>query len=147
MNISIEYREMTTADYDAVLHLWKQTPGVELHDADSFDGVSRYLRRNPQMSFVACADNKIIGTIMSGHDGKRGYVQHLAVDADYRRWGVGSVLAQRCIARLKAEGILKAHLMILSNNDNAKKFWHRLGWRQRQDIELHSFVDPENPNA
>jgi len=70
---------MELSDYDGVILLWQASDGVQLRDADSKLGIKKYLNRNPGLSFVALKDDVITGSIMSGHDGKRGYVQHLAV--------------------------------------------------------------------
>jgi len=75
----LDIRVMTLSDYDAVLQLMRDTPGISLRDADSRDSTERYLQRNPDLSFIAEADGVLCGCIMSGHDGRRGYLQHLLV--------------------------------------------------------------------
>ena len=143
----MHYRPMTLDDYAAAVALWQQTPGVRLRDADSFEGITRYLARNPGLSIVAEQGGEIIGTIMAGHDGHRGFIQHLAVAAHLRKQGIGSALVSCCLDALRSEGIDKAHLMLLVDNDAGKRFWQRLGWQFRTDIELHSFVLSESPTA
>ncbi|WNL43321.1 GNAT family N-acetyltransferase [Halomonas sp. PAMB 3264] len=143
----MHYRPMTLEDYHAAVALWQQTPGVRLRDADSFEGITRYLSRNPGLSIVAEQDGEIIGTIMAGHDGHRGFIQHLAVAERHRKQGVGTVLVERCLNALRGEGIDKAHLMLLTDNKSGKRFWQRLGWQFRTDIELHSFVLSGSPSA
>jgi ribosomal protein S18 acetylase RimI-like enzyme len=138
---------MTTDDYDAIIELWRETEGVKLRDADSREGISKYLQRNPGLSFVAYDSGRVVGTIMAGHDGKRGYIQHLAVAEQSRRDGVASRLVSNCLDSLKAHGILKSHVMILSSNDVAKKFWRSLGWQARSDIELYSFINSGSENT
>ena len=143
----MNYREMTIEDYPHLIDLWSQVEGVRLRDADSKEGITKYLCRNPGLSFVAEHDGKIIGTIMGGHDGKRGYVQHLAVAEVHRLSGIGSKLATMCLEALKREGILKTHLMVLENNSAAKQFWLKLGWKPRGDIELYSFINSSSQNV
>jgi ribosomal protein S18 acetylase RimI-like enzyme len=138
---------MLIDDYDAALRLWTSMPGVRLRDADSREGVERYLRRNPGLSLVAEADGGIVGTLMAGHDGKRGYIQHLSVVDAYRRQGIASELVRCCLENLKREGILKSHLMVLIDNQAAQQFWHKLGWQRRQDIDLYSFINDSGKNA
>jgi len=90
---------MTMADYDAVIELMKATPGVSFRDADSRDATARYLERNPGLSFVAEKGDRLVGCVMCGHDGRRGYLQHLAVLPEHRRQGIASALVERCLAR------------------------------------------------
>ncbi|MCB8887611.1 GNAT family N-acetyltransferase [Vreelandella malpeensis] len=143
----MHYRPMTINDYAAAVSLWQRTPGVRLRDADSFEGIMRYLARNPGLSIVAEKGSDIIGTIMAGHDGHRGFLQHLAVAEPYRKQGIGTALVNRCLDALRAESIDKAHLMLLVDNDAGKRFWTNLGWEFRTDIALHSFVLSANPSA
>lgn len=143
----MNYRLMTMDDYDNVIGLWRETEGVKLRDADSREGIAKYLHRNPDLSFVASISGRVVGTIMAGHDGKRGYIQHLAVADQFRRDGVASRLVSKCLNALASEGILKSHVMILSSNDVAKNFWRSLGWEARSDIELYSFINGGGENT
>ncbi|MBP5981749.1 MAG: GNAT family N-acetyltransferase [Halomonas sp.] len=143
----MHYRPMTIDDYDASVALWLSTEGVRLRDADSREGVARYLQRNPGLSFVAEAEGELVGTIMGGHDSHRGFIQHLAVAASHRNAGIGSKLVTLCLDALKHEGIQKSHLMILVENEAGKRFWSNLGWEFRTDIALYSFINGGGPNA
>jgi len=143
----MHYRPMTIDDYDATIALWSESEGVRLRDADSRAGIEKYLRRNPGLSFVAEEEGQLVGTIMAGHDGKRGYVQHLSVADSHRRKGIATKLVSLCLEALKHEGILKSHLMILPENEAAKQFWANQGWACRSDIQLYSFVNGDNPNV
>lgn len=143
----MKFRPMTTNDYASTVQLWTRTEGVRLRDADSREGIEKYLARNPGLSFVAESDDMLVGTIMSGHDGRRGYIQHLSVLDSYRRRGIGSQLVALCLEALKKEGILKSHLMILADNEAAKIFWSRLGWVGRRDIDLYSFINSQSINT
>lgn len=105
----MKYRIMDLSDYERIVSLWQESEGVKLRDADTAEGIGKYLKRNPSLSFVAEDNNKIIGTIMSGHDGKRGYIQHLAVKPNRRKSGVATELLSICVNALKAEGIIKSH--------------------------------------
>ena len=138
---------MTIDDYEDVVQLWSEMEVVKLRDADSREGIDKYLRRNPDLTFLATDSEKVIGTIMAGHDGKRGYTQHLAVSDQFRREGVATKLVSLCLDSLRAEGILKSHVMILSSNELAKQFWRSLGWEPRSDIELYSFINGSGQNT
>ena len=82
---------MAIEQYDEVLALWQRCPGVGLSGADEHAQIAHYLLRNPGMSFVAIADGRIVGAILGGHDGRRGYIHHLAVDTAFRRRGIGTL--------------------------------------------------------
>ncbi|XVJ45563.1 GNAT family N-acetyltransferase [Pseudomonas sp. UBT] len=140
-------RVMTPTDYDAVLELMQNTPGISLRDADSREATQRYLARNPQMSFVAEAEGRLIGCVMCGHDGRRGYLQHLLVLPDYRRQGVAQALVQRCLAALAQQGIHKCHLDVFKTNTHAAEYWQGQGWTLRTDIDRYSFTRKGNENA
>lgn len=145
----MHYRTMTINDYEAAIDLWSSSEGVRLRGADSREGIEKYLLRNPGLSFVAVlereagreTDGKVVGTIMAGHDGKRGYIQHLSVADSHRRAGIATQLVSLCLEALKKEGILKSHLMILAENETARKFWVNQGWVCRSDIQLCSFIN------
>ena len=140
------YREMNMDDYDEVYKFWQSTDGLRLRQADSRTAIERYLARNPGLSFVATqplaqGGGRIIGSVMAGHDGKRGYLQHLAVAQIYRRKGIGAALIDRCLAALKAEGILKTHLFVLDDNEFAQAYWRNRGWKKRDDFSVYSFIN------
>jgi len=138
---------MVIDDYDAAIALWQQAEGIKLRDADSREGIERYLFRNPGMSFVVENENEIIAAIMSGHDGRRGYLQKLAVSQSYRKKGIGGKLVGLCISALKLEGIVKSHIHILSDNDLAKHFWYQQGWVERIDISVYSYANGIGDNT
>lgn len=136
--MAINYRELTLADYDVVIALWQSADGVGLSDADSREAIDRYLARNPGLSFTAWDGDGLVGAVLCGHDGRRGYVHHLAVRPSYRRQGIGTALATRCLDALAAEGIDKCHLFVFAVNADAIAFWKRAGWIQRGDLNVMS---------
>lgn len=130
--------EFTIDAYDEVLALWRECEGVGLSDADSRENIGRYLERNPGMSFIAKGGEKVVGAVLCGHDGRRGYIHHLAVQPDRRRQGIGRALVERCLAALKTEGVRKCHLFIFNDNVEGIRFWKGVGWTQRADIGVMS---------
>ena len=124
--------------YEDVLGLWQQCAGIGLSDADSRANIQSYLERNPGMSFVARADGQIMGAILAGHDGRRGYIHHLAVHPDFRRHGLGRQLVDRCLDVLKKAGIQKCHIFIFNGNADGIAFWTSAGWERRTDIGVMS---------
>lgn len=144
-------REMTIADHPAVMDLLRATPGVSLRDADSREATARYLGRNPSLSFVAEegaeSGGHLVGCVMCGHDGRRGYLQHLAVAPSHRRQGIGRALVAACLDSLESLGIRKTHIDVLVSNREALRFWIREGWRKRDDIVRLSFVREGGENV
>jgi len=129
---------MTIADYDAVLTLWQVCEGVGLSDADARENIARYLARNPGMSFVAEIDSELVGAVLNGHDGRRGYIHHLAVHPHYRRRGIGQELVKHCLVALREAGIQKCHLFVFDGNRNGRAFWQDIGWMERVELVLMS---------
>ena len=140
-------RPMSIADYDAVIGLMQQTPGISFRDADSRESTARYLERNPGLSFVCEADRQLVGCVMSGHDGRRGYLQHLIVLPAYRRKGIANALVERCLSELEKLGIHKCHIDVFKANALASAYWESQGWTLRTDIFRYSFVHSAGENA
>lgn len=143
----MNYRCMQITDYDAVMALWQACDGLLLREADSRGGIGRYLRRNPGLSFVAETGEQLIGTIMAGHDGRRGYIQHLAVAESVRGQGVAGRLLELCLEALKAEGIEKSHVHVQTDNPGGRRYWIARGFAEREDTRLYSYVNGSNENA
>jgi putative acetyltransferase len=137
-NMSTVIREMTIADYDIVYRLWENSEGIGLSDADSKEGIKRFLERNPGLSFVAFDGEQIVGAALCGHDGRRGYIHHLAVAQSHRRKGIGKSLVGRCMFALMQIGIAKCHLFVFDNNQESIKFWRKIGWTERVELMMMS---------
>lgn len=142
----IRITELTLERYDEVLALMERTPGISLREADSREAVARYLARNPGFSFIA-DDGRVVGCAMCGHDGRRGYLQHVVVEEAYRRRGIAQALVARCLDRLEEAGIVKTHLDVLVTNRAASDYWEKRGWKRREDIWRYSSIRSANPNA
>ena len=131
----MQIRVMTIEDYDAVYDLWIHTPGMGLNTTDdSAEGIAAYLRRNPTTCFVAEENGEILGVILSGHDGRRGYIHHTAVRESARRQGIGSKLVEAALGALHAEGIRKVALVVFKRNEKGNAFWEKQGFTQREDL-------------
>ncbi len=129
-------RCLRIADYDAVIALWRRTAGVGLNESDTRRAIAVYLHRNPCLSFVAERDGQIIGAVLCGHDGRRGYLHHLAVAKRHRRRGLGRRLVIACLAKLRRAGIPKCNIFIFADNTKGMKFWARTGWSLRRELRL-----------
>ncbi|GJL54153.1 MAG: N-acetyltransferase [Nitrospirales bacterium] len=145
--MQIEIKEMMISDYHEAMSLWQQTEGMCLRVADSREGIEAYLRRNPGLSFVARSNGQLIGTVLCGHDGRRGYLHHLAVAHEHRGQGVGKKLTEQVIAALQQNGIQKCHLFVLNENTKAIQYWQKRGWQHRHDIRMMSFVSSDDTHV
>ncbi|MBS1249947.1 MAG: Acetyltransferase YpeA [Chloroflexi bacterium] len=140
--MSIELYEMNIEDYDEIYQLWENSEHIGLSEADSHFGISKFLERNPGMSYVAWDGDKLIGAALCGQDGRRGYIHHLMVHPDYRRQGIGRSLVGRCMYSLTRIGIQKCHLFIFEDNEAGTAFWESLGWTPRVELTMMShFLD------
>lgn len=130
-------RPMTEADHWQVFALWQETEGIGLGESDSPVAVSAYLQRNPGMSGLAVLPSEqIVGAALCGHDGRRGYLHHLAVARPFRRQGIARQLLAYCFAGLARCGIPKCNIFLFAYNDAGRAFWLREGWRPRPDLDV-----------
>ncbi|MCD8026790.1 MAG: GNAT family N-acetyltransferase [Clostridiales bacterium] len=128
-------RPMKIEDYNDVYSLWLSCPGIGLNDVDdSQEGIKRFLVRNPDTCFVAIENNEIVGVIMSGNDGRRGFIYHTAVAPDYRHRGFATQLVNAAMSALKRIGITKVALVVFERNTNRNLFWETQGFTVRNDI-------------
>ncbi|SEG23333.1 Ribosomal protein S18 acetylase RimI [Vibrio hangzhouensis] len=137
--MSVVYREMQVSDYDDVLALWQQTEHMLIREADSRENITLYLDKNPNMSFVAQQHGKIIGAVLAGTDGRRGYLQHLAVDAEHRGLRIGKSLVEKVTQSFAQIGISKTHLFVNTDNEQAQQFYQSMGWEVRKEVKMYSF--------
>ena len=142
-------RIMTIDDYEQVYALWKQIHGFGIRSVDdSKEGIARFLKRNPDTSVVAVEDGKIVGAILCGHDGRRGCMYHVCVDADYRMRGIGKSMVVFAMEALKKEKISKVSLIAFTKNDIGNAFWKEIGWTKRLDLNYYDFtLNEENITA
>ncbi len=126
---------MTTDDYAGIYRLWISTPGMGLNTTDdSREGIAQYLRRNPTSCFVAKEAGEIVGSILAGHDGRRGFIYHLSVTMSHRKKGIGTALVERAMEALKQEGIHKVALVVMAGNETGNAFWESHGFTTREDL-------------
>ena len=132
-------RVMTIEDYDAVYALWASLPGIGLHEEeDSRERMAYYLRRNPESCFVAKKNGAVIGAVLCGNDGRRGYINHLAVAAERQGQGIGRALMDACLDALRREGIRKCAFTVFGGNEEGNAFWRAMGARRWEDGWYHT---------
>ena len=129
-------RHFRIEDFDAVIALWRRTEGVGLNESDTCRAIAAYLRRNPRFSFIAEQGGRIIGAVLCGHDGRRGYLHHLAVSKRHRCRGIGRRLVNACLAKLRKAGVSQCNIFIFANNAKGMKFWAHTGWSLRTELRL-----------
>lgn len=137
----MKIRRMTMDDYDAVYNLWLHTPGMGLNTTDDArEGIQNYLERNPGTCFVAEDREMLLGAILAGHDGRRGYIYHTAVREDIQRRGIGAALVRAALEALRTEGIHKVALVVFSQNARGNAFWEKMGFSVREDLAYRNLA-------
>ena len=131
-------RKLTLRDYDELLALWRSCEGVGLSEGDDREGVRLFLRRNPGLSFVARRSGRLVGAALCGHDGRRGFLYHVAVAPTKRRQGIAHSLIDACLKGLRAVGISKCHIVVFAKNKEGQRFWQHLGWVERKELKMMS---------
>jgi putative acetyltransferase len=127
---------MSAGDLESVLDLWGQTDGVGLNESDTPEHLQAFIDRNPNLSLVAQDGSLLVGAVLCGHDGRRGYLHHLTVIPTYRGRGVGREMVETCLASLSDLGILKCNIFLYVDNDPGQEFWRRCGWSARGDLKV-----------
>jgi ribosomal protein S18 acetylase RimI-like enzyme len=138
---------MSESDLAAVLTFWRGIPGVGLNEGDTPAGLRLYLHRNPGLSLVARHDSQTVGAVLCGHDGRRGYLHHLAVLPERRKQGLGRLLVDRCLAALASIGILKCNIFLYADNGSGEQFWERCGWSEREDLKVLQRRTTDSPQT
>ena len=141
MQSEINIRQVTADDYDGIFGLWNSTESKRALNPvdDSREGITRYLKRNPNTCFLAQAqDKKVIGVILTGHDGRRAIVHHMCVHSDYRRKGIAGMLVKKAEEALREEGITKIFGLVFKDNDGANAFWENQGYSLRTNLNYRN---------
>ncbi len=142
----MEIKEFRIEHYDEVSRLWRSCEGVGLDsDVDTKERVQMYLWRNPGLSFVAVERSKparaprgVVGAVLCGHDGRRGYLHHLAVAKEYRNKEIGKRLVEKVLSKLQQIGIRKCNLFLYADNVEGQQFWRHIGWSERGELKVLS---------
>ena len=132
------FREIVSGDTETLRELWSSVPGMSLDEADSPERLALFLARNPGCSWCFASDTEIAGAALAGHDGRRGFIYHLAVVPSFRGRGVATELVERCARGLKEQGIGKCHIFVFKANDIGCAFWEQSAWNRREDIQVYS---------
>lgn len=136
--MGIKIREMKAGDYPQVIEVWQACEGIGLSVDDSQEGIASYLSCNPGLSYVAEGEGLLVGAVLVGQDGRRGYLNHLAVRLSHRNQGIGNELVKASLSALRAMGIRKCHIFVFAENECAMAFWKKGDWEERSDLKILS---------
>jgi ribosomal protein S18 acetylase RimI-like enzyme len=126
-------------DYPAARFLWENAgSGINLRRSDEPEEIQKKLLRDPDLFLVAESNGKMIGTVIGGFDGRRGLIYHLAVEAAFRKHGIGGLLMGAVELRLKTKGCLKCYLMVTADNENAMRFYEARKWERMDAIYTYT---------
>jgi len=132
---------MTIADYDEVRSLWMTIQGFGIRTLDDSPAdIHRFILRNPTTSVVARANERIVGSILCGSDGRQGALYHVCVAREYRRRGIGTRMVGYCMEQLRLMGINKVSLIAFTRNDAGNAFWKQIGWTRKSDVNYYEFI-------
>ena len=128
--MEIQTREFLINDYEAAVELWKRVEGLDIAEGDDRESIRRFLGQNRGLSRVATDGSTIVGAALCGHDGRRGYIYHLAVDPAYQGRQLGKRLVEECLAGLRRAGLERANILVAKDNPRGRDFWRRTGWEE-----------------
>ena len=138
--MQITYREMHPGDHQFLYELWEETPGLCIREADTYQGFTSFLERNPGFSFVAESQKQILGGILGGHDGRFGSIHHLVVLPEFRKQGIGKQLVTLSLDKIRSAGLEKCHIFINKDNQAGVDFWKNLDWIERIELTMASYT-------
>jgi len=126
-------REFQLSDYEKVVELWREA-GIVLRPGDEREGIELKLQRDPDLFLVAEDDHQILGVVLGAWDGRRGWINHLAVRSDHQRSGVGKSLVKELERRLAGKGALKVNAQIYKSNRVSVEFFKSLNYEVHSDL-------------
>ncbi len=119
----------------AVVSLWKSC-GLIVPQNDPVEDIQTKLDFQPELFFIALLGNEVIGSVMAGYDGHRGWLYYLAVLPEYRRKGYGRQLVEKAVSELRKLGCLKVNLQVRANNASVVEFYEHLGFKRENRVSL-----------
>lgn len=127
-------------DYPKLMKLWEVVGCIEVRQADTPETLGNFLKRNHGCNYAAYAGTRMIGALLAGHDGWRGYLYHMAVKPDYRQRGIGAQLVHAAVGGIRKEGISNIHCLVKQENLIAQQFWEACGFKQRDELLDYSLT-------
>ena len=134
MRLPVQLHVLHESDYPKLIKLWESSEWIDVRQTDTPEALKKFLRRNPGCNFAAYAGVRLVGAVLAGHDGWRGYLYHMAVKPDYRERGIGARLVSAAVDAIKQDGIPKVHCLVKRNNLVAQQFWEACGFEMREEL-------------
>ena len=144
--VDIETREFSIGDYDAAVALWQKVEGLDVAEGDDRETIRRFLERNRGLSRVARVESTMAGAVLCGHDGRRGYIYHLAVEPAFQGQGIARRLIAECLQGLKSAGLERVNILVSKDNPRGLEFWRRRGWEDLDEAAAMGRDTQQNPN-
>jgi len=150
LNHDINIRRFSPADEPAVVDLWTRVFGYGAPHNEPRLVIRQKLDADPELFFVATIDGTVVGTVMGGYDGHRGWIYSLAVEPQFRRRGIAARLMRNVEAALAARGCTKVNLQIFGTNAEVVQFYERIGYKVEERISMgrllgDTSVGPQTP--
>ena len=131
----MQIRVFETLDEDSVVQLWKDC-GLVVPWNNPHSDIQRKLKVQPEMFFVACIDERIVGSVMAGYDGHRGWINYLAVLPEYQGKGIAAQLMNRAEERLRHVDCPKINLQVRTSNTKVIEFYKKIGFKVDDAVSL-----------
>lgn len=135
----MNFREFTLNDFDSVINLWKKA-GLIISRSDTLEGLKKKIKKDPQLFFVMEKDSFIIGVVMGSYDGRRGWINHLAVDPEYQGMKIGQQIIKELEMRFKKIGCEKINLLIERNNEEVQEFYEKQGFKKDELLFMEKWI-------
>lgn len=132
-------------DHDGVVDLWRTVFGYETAHNEPSLAIAKKVAHNDGMFFVAEEKSGVVGTVMAGYDGHRGWLYAVAVHPDLRRSGLGSRLVHSAEAALVAVGCMKINLQLLASNEATTAFYQTLGYAVEPRVSMGKILQGNIP--
>lgn len=129
---------LQASDYPRLVELWQAAGWIDVRQTDTAQVYARFLDRNPTGNYGAYAGTRLVGAVLAGHDGWRGYLYHMAVASEHRGRDIGAQLVKAALAALQREGIAKVHCLVKRDNLIAQQFWEACGFELRDELYDYS---------
>ena len=133
---TLEIHPYQPEDHAQVVSLWSDVFVDDPPWNEPTAMIRRKLTVQPELFFVACIDDQVVGAVMAGFDGVRGWIYHLAVHKSYRRQGIASSLMRAAEKGLEAAGCPKVNLQVRATNRAVIAFYRSLGYEVEERASL-----------
>jgi ribosomal protein S18 acetylase RimI-like enzyme len=140
----LRIRPFETSDEDATIELWRRS-GLLRPWNDPRKDIARKLRIQADLFLIATDGPVVVGTVMAGYDGHRGWINYLAVDPKHRRQGIGRELVLAAERKLRALGCPKINLQLRRENGEARAFYVRLGFVEDDSVSFGKRLEHDGP--